>query len=89
MGDRAQPAPDRITPGDHRRLARQQQKGGLENLFDIMFIAEHAPASPLHPGPVALDQGHESGLLAVADEPLQQGQVAHMHGHRLGRPPCS
>jgi hypothetical protein len=57
-------------------LAGEQQKGRLEDIFRIMFIALDAAADLQHHWPVPLEQGHERRLLPPLQEELQELAVA-------------
>jgi hypothetical protein len=69
------------------RFASKDEKRRLENVFDVVLVAQDATASSDDARAMALNQCHESGLLAKAHESLQQNGVANLSGHRLARPP--
>jgi hypothetical protein len=71
MCDGAQPTPHRFPPCSLRRFVRQDQKGGLQDVFDVVVIAQNSPTCPLYAQPMAPDQGRESGLFAMTYEPFQ------------------
>jgi hypothetical protein len=88
LGDRAQPAADRIPPGYPRPgLAGQDQERRLNDVLGLMLVTKDAPAGPEHPGAVALHERRERRLLAGRDKTLQKRRVGHVVGHPSARPP--
>jgi hypothetical protein len=70
------PGSQGVATTDGKSPAGQDEEGGLESVFDVLFIPEAAPAEPEHQRPVAADQGSEGGLIPAPDEPLQQHAVS-------------
>ena len=87
VGYSTQPSTHGIVPGDDRGLAGQEEEGGLEDVFDVVIIAEDPPADLLHQRAMALDQGAEGSLLPALDKTLQQDCIAHALGHRSNPSP--
>ena len=59
-----------------RRPVAQDQKGGLENVLDVVLVMKHAPANMLHERSVAFHQSDERSFFAKTDKSLQQDRVA-------------
>src|SRR5262249_50412717 len=77
MGHAVEPVPDLFSRPDTRRLAHQNQKGGLKRVFGILGMADHASAdSPDHRG-MTPDQGSKSRLVALANEAVEQLPIRH------------
>jgi hypothetical protein len=71
-----EPARNRIPFPDGVRLAGEQEKGGLEDIFRILFIALDAAANLEHHRPMSLEQGDERRLLPLGKEEFQELAVA-------------
>ena len=70
-----QPAADRAAPADRRGVARQGEECGLEGVFGIVLVVQHAPADAEDQRAVAAHQRREGCFLAPCGETLQQFAV--------------
>jgi hypothetical protein len=66
------PAGERLAFADRGSLARQGEEGSLEDVFGILFVAEHVPGDRHDQAPVAVHEGRESALVPMRRELLEQ-----------------
>src|SRR5262249_32708743 len=57
---------------DAARLARQYKERGLERIFRVLFMPQHAPADREHHRPVATNQFGERRFIAIRRESVEQ-----------------
>src|SRR5258707_8975755 len=62
------------------RLLGKHQPGGLEGVFRLVAVAEHAAADAQDHGTMPGNQGGEGAFVVTADESTKKGSV----GFRLG-----
>jgi hypothetical protein len=65
-----------------RRLASQDQKGGLERVLRIRFMAQHVPANIQHKPAMAPHQHSERNLVPVLDKSQHQVTIRQILGVR-------
>src|SRR5262249_54300519 len=80
-----EPRPDGRPPGTRRRLAGQEQEGGLEHVVGVGG-PRPAPGGPTDEGTVPADQFGERRFVAGRGERGQQCGVAAERQAEVGRP---
>ena len=75
------PARERATAPDRPGPLGEDQEHRLGCILGIVRVAQNLPADAVDHRPMTLDQGRESGLVALRDEEIQQ--VAVGDGRRL------
>ncbi len=75
MSDGVQPRRDAVAPADGAGFAGQDEKGRLEDVLRVLFLAQQPPADVEDERTVALDQRGKGGLFAPAGEAHQQVAV--------------
>jgi hypothetical protein len=80
IGNPVEPVAQTFLVADSAGAARQHKEGGLEGVLGVVLVAEDAAAHAQDHGPVSLNQGGESGLVAVVGEALEQLTVAKTVG---------
>ena len=75
VGDPVQPVADHLPRRDGRRLADEDEEGGLEGVLGVV-VAQQAAAHAPHHRAVPLDEGGEGRLVAALDEAAEQFAVA-------------
>jgi len=78
VGDPVQPVPHRLPAGDGRRLADEDDEGGLEGVLGVVVAQLAAADAPHHRG-VPVDEGGQGGLVAPIDVTTEQLAVAKPH----------
>src|SRR5262249_50228251 len=63
---------------DRGGLADEDEEGGLEGVFGISLVGQHAAADAEHHFPVAAHQTLERVLIALSNERLQELPVARL-----------
>src|SRR4029079_10999009 len=78
VGNAVQSVADQLAGLERAGLAHQHQEGGLKRVFDVVLMAQDAPADAEHHGAVASDQLLEGRLFALGEEPLQQLAIGEL-----------
>ncbi len=73
-----QPGADGVVPPVRRRLASQQQKGGLKDVLGVLFAGQQSPTDVEYQGAVTLDEGGEGVLLPRAGKAQEQVAVSRI-----------
>src|SRR5260370_39642978 len=84
MGHFVEPSADRLLRLQRRRLAGQNQKSSLENVFGVLPVTQNPLAEPQNHWPVPPEQGRECLFVAPPRILLQQLSV----GQLVGAPRC-
>src|SRR5262249_19206145 len=78
------PTGQRFPLADGAGLARQDEKGCLESIIGVVLVVKDLPADAKDQGSMPFDQGRESRLFFLVNEPLEQGAVRRIGRRRLG-----
>jgi len=82
VGDLVQPGPDRFPPGQGAGLARQREKGRLENVLGIVRVVQDAFRGAVGHGTVPPDQFGKRCLVTARGKSLKQVPVGDIDGQR-------
>jgi hypothetical protein len=86
-GHGVQPPAYRFPLADRPCLASQQQKRGLQDVFSILHLSQHAPGHAQHHRPVAAQEGGKGRFFTAGGEVFQQLAVGNgLGGVRLHQP---
>src|SRR5262249_2405546 len=73
-------AAQRTVPPQRRRLAHEDEEGGLEGVLGVLCVAQDAAANAQHHRPVPHEQGREGGLVVPRHEALEERRVGQGKG---------
>jgi hypothetical protein len=69
-----------LAPTDRAGFARQDQKGGLENIFGVLRLVQGTPAHAPNEWPVPLHQCCKCGFIVLGGEAFKQLLVREAAG---------
>ena len=75
IGHPVKPTSQRRSPANCSGAAGKDEKRGLEHVFGILIMPEHAPANAQDERRVPLHQGCEGFVIRVYDEAVEQFRV--------------
>jgi hypothetical protein len=78
MGNTVQPVRDGLSLADRAGLTSQDQKGGLNGIFGLLFVVQDLPAGVPHEPAVALYEGGEGSFVSGSSEALQELGIAQL-----------
>jgi hypothetical protein len=84
VGHAGEPASDGLPPAPRAGLARQHEKGCLENVLGKLAVSQQPPANTKHEGAVPLHQNGKGRLVPLGGKAFQQRAIGLFTGGRHG-----